>query len=384
MDDLDHKLFEAVTDQKPRSVARLIKAGGNPNAYNALAEGAKNGRLDIVKMLVEARATINPDHYLIQSALEGAVQSGSPDVINFLIESGADVNINRGAPLLQAVGRFNTDIAKLLLNAGAEVNSLGIFRDRTPLSLIAGMHATSPEDLHHLHGWLKPALRAVSGYILGDTPIPDYTSSKRRTATKKLLGEFNAERLEFAEYLISRGASVNPGNEIYPLDIAIAAGCDDIAALLKQHGAVGEHEREEYAGSGAVFLADIEELIDNPPEDLFALTLQAKILPSDVLDSESFDFDLELLADAKVTLVTLDSIRKGLVIGGYPERGAAALIQPVSKSGYDIGIDDQIVLLVTPGDPSSDIYYSVVHTISLNDCCAAILRLETGSNETVE
>jgi ankyrin repeat protein len=328
-------------------------------------------------MLVEAGAIINPDHDLTQSALEGAVQSDSPEIISYLIQSGADVNINRGAPLLQAVGSFNTDIAKLLLNAGADVNSLGIFRDRTPLSLVAGMSVTSPEDLHHLHGWLKPALRAVNGYLYGETPIPDYTSSKRRTATKKLLAEFKAKQLEFAEYLISCGASVNPCNEIYPLDIAIAARCDDMAALLKKHGAVGEHGGEQDAESGMVFLADIEELIANPPEDLFALTLQAKILPSDVLESESFDFDLELLADAKITLVTLDNIRKEFVSGGYPERGAAALIQPASKSGHDIGIDDQIVLLVTPGDPSNDIYYSVAHTISLNDCCAAILRLET-------
>jgi ankyrin repeat protein len=142
---------------------RLIKAGADPNAMltpsrdTAVMMAARTGKVDALKVLVESGARVNEkETWGGTSALMWAVAERHPDAVKLLIEQGADVNARsnfvapangRGfegrtpiagegerkveefasgwlTPLMFAAREGDIDSARLLLDAGADVNSI--------------------------------------------------------------------------------------------------------------------------------------------------------------------------------------------------------------------------------------------------------------------
>ncbi|KAH8745168.1 ankyrin repeat-containing domain protein [Hyaloscypha finlandica] len=106
------------------------EGAGEPRTPTQLA--ADNGRLNIVKMLVDRGADINeaPGYRFGRTALQAATSRENPEMelVQFLLEKGAHVNakpaVHGGITALQGAA-ISGDIilAKLLLDKGAEVNA---------------------------------------------------------------------------------------------------------------------------------------------------------------------------------------------------------------------------------------------------------------------
>jgi ankyrin len=139
-------------------IRKLLDAGANPNAAHSdgqtpLMTAARTGNPDAVRVLLDKGAAVNAkDNVAEQTALMFAITENHPDVVRVLIDHGADVNarttrvetppattgnlqgigraqnrekpVPQGAmtPLLYAARDGRTDIARMLLAAGANLN----------------------------------------------------------------------------------------------------------------------------------------------------------------------------------------------------------------------------------------------------------------------
>jgi len=117
-------------------VRLLIKNGADVNIVNkeketALHLAAKNGHLEIVGLLIEKLLiekgkvdTLN-NNYI--TALHLAAKNGHLEIVKLLIENGADVNVIGlyvNTAIYSALERGHLEIVKLLIDNGANVNAL--------------------------------------------------------------------------------------------------------------------------------------------------------------------------------------------------------------------------------------------------------------------
>lgn len=139
-------------DQQLEMVRLLLKRGANPNGVNSLGWTAlmsivqqQDERLDdhvlrAMTILLDAKADINYEDSQHSTALTRAMGSGRPRRVRFLLERGADINLNGGylkyTPLHYVACAGDTERVKTLLKAGADVNA-GDVLGETPLTLAA-------------------------------------------------------------------------------------------------------------------------------------------------------------------------------------------------------------------------------------------------------
>lgn len=105
------------------------------NVQNPLIVAIRSGwDVVLIEMLVEKGADLNPTSSNAWTPLHFAAMHGSLDVARLLLERGADVNSNtfRETPLHCALERHHLDVARLLLGKGANTNAEMKFR-WTPL-----------------------------------------------------------------------------------------------------------------------------------------------------------------------------------------------------------------------------------------------------------
>ena len=110
-------------------VEHLLHAPLNPDARDAQNDwmgihlAARNGHLDIVRLLLEAGADKDAARQNGSTALHTAAWNGHLDVVRFLLEAGADKDAaaqSGGTALHTAAQSGNLDIVRLLLEAGAD------------------------------------------------------------------------------------------------------------------------------------------------------------------------------------------------------------------------------------------------------------------------
>lgn len=102
----------------------------NKGGLTALHAAAYAGKLDVVMLLVSKGAAINDSrNFYRMSPLHAAAEEGHGDVVAFLLANNADIEAkerNGITPLSQAGWREHWDVAKLLLNAGAECQDAAV------------------------------------------------------------------------------------------------------------------------------------------------------------------------------------------------------------------------------------------------------------------
>lgn len=89
------------------------------NHYTSLELAIKNGHQKIIKLILERPMT----REILNSRLIGMSGHGTPGIVKFLLEKGADIHTQNDAPLQQACFYGNTDIVRILLENGANVNA---------------------------------------------------------------------------------------------------------------------------------------------------------------------------------------------------------------------------------------------------------------------
>jgi ankyrin repeat protein len=135
----DTPLMFAARTGNVKTVNALLRAGANPNAtvmsphageitpLNSAINSDSPNRVEIARVLIGAKAEINPTGDFFASPLMNAV--GDLEMVKLLIASGANVNLKnfRGATaLMVASGAGPASVVRYLLEKGADVNA----RDR--------------------------------------------------------------------------------------------------------------------------------------------------------------------------------------------------------------------------------------------------------------
>ncbi|KAG9235914.1 ankyrin repeat-containing domain protein, partial [Amylocarpus encephaloides] len=135
-DIMDKGLYEAADYQHDETVRVLLKMGANPDAEgegygNALQAACFDGSEEMVDDLLQAGADVNcvygEDTY--GTALQAAAFEGNLNIVQRLLEHGAAINIpacgKYGHPLHAACCANHPEVVEHLLDSGAEVNAVG-------------------------------------------------------------------------------------------------------------------------------------------------------------------------------------------------------------------------------------------------------------------
>ncbi len=121
-----------------------------------VATDKRQGYLDVVKVLVDGGAELDATDNLGHTALFYAVLNEQLEVVRFLLEKGAGVDVQgrnlNGTPLLMAAQNGDAEIVKLLLAYGADPNAetnevAGGGRSWTPLTIAEEMGFTDVVEL---------------------------------------------------------------------------------------------------------------------------------------------------------------------------------------------------------------------------------------------
>ncbi|XP_062569488.1 uncharacterized protein LOC134231543 [Saccostrea cucullata] len=179
-----------------------------------LAAACERGEMNIVKVLLEAGADVNPQS-MYKTPLTAAAESGHTNVVNELLKSGACVNPQDkyDIPLTAACRKGHLCVVKQLLDAGANVNSE--CANDTPLTeACVGGHINVVKELVKVGADVN-----VQGIL--NTPLTEACESGQ---------------LSLVKYLLEVGADVN-GLSNQPLRTACKCGHLDVVKALLAAGA---------------------------------------------------------------------------------------------------------------------------------------------------
>jgi ankyrin repeat protein len=221
------KFFAGIEAGDAETVNRFLQDGINPNKKNKNALSGQNrvdtrpiiaavkaDKLEIVKILLAHGADINARNYFQETALHYAAKKGNLNMIIYLIDRGAEINVadTAGNTPLTAVLTYgktigdqnNLNIIKLLIEKGADLN-VKTASGETPLIIAIKKCFDKPE---------LPQLLIAKGAdvnfknINGDTPLHISASNNN---------------LKLVLLLIDSGADINVKNNNYetPLDVTI-------------------------------------------------------------------------------------------------------------------------------------------------------------------
>jgi len=247
-------------------VRLLLEAGANPNVSMAtrdydtpLLMAIRWEDLELVKLLVLWGATVDACNRKGTTALASASDTGYTDMVEFLIECGADVNAKQiddhFTPLLYACQSGRLETARLLLDRGALVDAHSIYC-ATPLMWAASQGHTELCSLLIERG------ADVNAYcIRGITPLMmaaeagkadivellltfgvkiDEQDLLRNGGNTALLFASQNGSLPAVRILLQAGANVNiaaVGSGATPLMWAARNGNLDMVKLMVEHGA---------------------------------------------------------------------------------------------------------------------------------------------------
>jgi len=112
-------------------VLKILKKQNNNKSQGALAEAAGKGNLALVREIVEVGVAVDDRELESHNTpLISAAYYGKIEVVRFLLQHGADVNLydyKKDTALLNAAWCKHTQIVELLLNAGADINQRNAF-----------------------------------------------------------------------------------------------------------------------------------------------------------------------------------------------------------------------------------------------------------------
>ena len=226
----------------------LLRAGANAGAANELGAtpiwlAAVNGSVPILRRLLDAAA--DPDAALVsgETALMAAARAGSVEAVRLLLASGADVNARertRGqTALMWAVEQRHAVVVKTLIELGADVHARS--SEWRQLENTAGN--TNPAgDFEMAHGGSTPLLFAArqgdveTARILLDAGAD--INAAAASGTSALVVAAHSDHGALAKFLLERSADPDGAGAGYTaLHAAVLRGNLDLVRALLTHGA---------------------------------------------------------------------------------------------------------------------------------------------------
>lgn len=110
-------------------VRELLAANGidstNGSESEALTTAIRTGNREIVEILIQAGAPVNPSQTVLWPPLSDAAFTKHFEIMKLLLQSGAKVDApdHRGVTLLVSTGFFDPMVTTILLDAGADPNA---------------------------------------------------------------------------------------------------------------------------------------------------------------------------------------------------------------------------------------------------------------------
>ena len=112
-------LVYAARSGSHKIIQLLLEHGDKRGISEASVEATRNGDYDSCKLLFKFGAILTEKH---NQALLMAKVKGYDNIVNFLVEQGADTNILQGDSLSQAVKNNYEDVIQVLSDNGADLN----------------------------------------------------------------------------------------------------------------------------------------------------------------------------------------------------------------------------------------------------------------------
>lgn len=218
----------------------LADAAADGNLFGSIARG----RVDAVRRLLEAGASVADRDPKQWTPLHVAVATGQESIVDLLLERGADPNVRHGqgsAPLLLTCNKPYEVIAEKLIRAGARVDDL------------------SQMGLGPLHVASMMGQPAVVSVLLRHGASVELLDSNGNTALHHAASENQAEVIAL---LLQAGARAGftTSKGVTALHLAAAGGYTSCARLLLDHGASVDAKNVE--GGTPLFMAAVRDRRD--------------------------------------------------------------------------------------------------------------------------
>lgn len=218
----------AARSADPVAMKAALAAGGGTEAPERMSQrtalhfAAESGNMEIVKMLLDAKANPNAQDRTGKTPVTVAAERGKMDVLKALLAAGGDVNARdqvQGSPLLWASGLGTTETVVLLLDANANPNIQDV-NGMTPLMWAAGVG--------------KP--ETVSVLIAKGA---DVKAIDRLTGESALMRALRTGKTETVQIILAKNPDITVRNSLgmTPFLVACAYGDVDKIKLLVDAGA---------------------------------------------------------------------------------------------------------------------------------------------------
>ena len=210
--------------KRGEAIRELVKSGGKINIKDnegdtPLILAVKNGAdTDLIDLMIEVGADVNKG---ASTPLITAVGEGNEQMVRHLLSRGANpkesVNKTVGGPLWLAAGMGYETIVRMLLKAGAEVNS-------------------DPEKQNALDSAAMDGHHEIVRILLAAGANPNHKDDQGRTP---LISSVFSKRTEVVQTLLNAGADVNARgyDGRTALDHAEIDKLTNVINVLKQVGA---------------------------------------------------------------------------------------------------------------------------------------------------
>ncbi|MGB2866682.1 MAG: ankyrin repeat domain-containing protein [Sedimentisphaerales bacterium] len=209
-------LYWAAFDSS-KDVLDLILANGN--YANTIHLAACRGDLSRIKTLIEEGTDVNTRDGFGCTPLHWAVLAESPDVADFLIAKGADINAKDTRNLSPLMAACALPVVELLISKGADIQGQDALQGQTKLHMACGGGEKDVADLLIRRG--------------ADVNLRD-----KRGQTPLWIAASGGHK-EIVELLIKKGADINASNNRgrTPLAVAKQGKHAEVIDILRQHGA---------------------------------------------------------------------------------------------------------------------------------------------------
>ena len=108
----------------PQTQAYTVRYKRSPRGHTPLISAVKINNISLVKILLDANAPVNETDLDQSTALHVAASGSTPDILELLLQNGAEVNVKNRmdlSPLMYAIMYNKLENIHILLNHGADI-----------------------------------------------------------------------------------------------------------------------------------------------------------------------------------------------------------------------------------------------------------------------
>ena len=283
----------AVENSRVDLVIHLLALGA-PATYTALIMAAQRGSIEVVNALLQAGADPNPTLENVETPLHRAALRSSLPVVSALLAAGANPNAtnNTGTtPLMMSTDADSIEVVRALLAAGADVNRVDEKGDNALTNGIQSINILvlrellqAGVDVNHPNGFGDTALmigidRRVPVEVVRELlqAGANVNHANRRGDTALMIGINRRVPVEVVRELLQAGANVNHANRHGKTALMRAARINNDALLVAVTDALldagADPEQRDNSGHRALWHFDDRDAtnIDVPVPQLRAL-----------------------------------------------------------------------------------------------------------------